>query len=168
MNVITNWLKGISLKDLVFALKIFLIFNIFFSIFSFLFSKEFREIPSKNVCDGLPNIPVTTMKGFCLGLVMNGFEFPRGILPLKNDEILVVDMGSWQPKKGSLWKVVKKNGIYKKFLLLRGLDRPHAIIKSPDGLIYIANADRLSILKIDFVLPFKISTTNSNPLLVVK
>ena len=122
---------------------------VFLSKFSLSWSKEFNEILSKNLCDGIPSVPVETMKGFCLGLVMNDFEFPRGILPLDNGEILVVDMGSWQPQKGSLWKVLKQDGFYKKVFLLGGLDRPHAILKSPDGLIYVASADRLSVLKIN-------------------
>ena len=112
-------------------------------------SKDSREMSTSGICDGLPLVPVKTMEGFCLGLVAKGFDFPRGVLPLESGEILVVDMGSWQHRKGSLWKVVKQDGEYKKIRLLHGLDRPHAIVKSPSGLIYVASADRVSILEMD-------------------
>ena len=109
--------------------------------------KDRPELLTSGMCDGLPRVPVTTMAGFCVGLVAQGFDFPRGVLPLPSGDVLVVDMGGWGPKKGSLWRVTKKAGVYTKSRLLRGLDRPHGIVKSPAGLIYVASIDRVSMLE---------------------
>ena len=109
--------------------------------------KDRPELLISGMCDGLPRLPVTTMAGFCVGLVAQGFDFPRGVLPLPSGDVLVVDMGGWGPKKGSLWRVTNKAGVYTKSRLLRGLDRPHGIVKSPAGLIYVASIDRVSMLE---------------------
>src|SRR5829696_5588135 len=61
-------------------------------------------------CDGLPKISVTTAPGVCVGLLASGFKFPRGILPLDNGDVMVVDMGGWTPKRGSLWLLRKAHG----------------------------------------------------------
>ena len=128
-------------------LLIFFFLLIFFS-HNKVFSEKNAEILSKEICDGLPAVPVDTMEGFCMGLVAQGFEFPRGVLPLSSKEILVVDMGrGWARKKGSLWRVVKEGDTYRKTRILRNLDQPHAIVKSPSGLIYLASIDRVSILE---------------------
>lgn len=90
-------------------------------------------------CDGLPRLPLTTPPGFCVGLVAHGFAFPRGIAPLKNGDLLVVDMGSWEKQAGSLWLLQKAPGGqgYSRKKLLAGLDRPHGIALGPDGLPYV-------------------------------
>ena len=129
-------------------LLISLILLFFFIQTNKVWSMEKSEILSNEMCDGLPAVPVDTMEGFCMGLVAQGFEFPRGVLPLSSKEILVVDMGrGWARKKGSLWRVVKEGDTYRKTRILRNLDQPHAIVKSPSGLIYLASIDRVSILE---------------------
>ena len=138
-----------KLKEINFNLLPAVVFLAMCLLLATAWSKDPPEMPTSGMCDGLPLVPVTTMEGFCLGLVAQGFEFPRGVLPLASGEILVVDMGGWGPRKGSLWRVVKRDGAYKKIRLLRGLDRPHAIVKSPVGLIYVASTDRVSILEMD-------------------
>ena len=63
-----------------------------------------REPPyaAAGSCDGLPKISVTTAPGVCVGLLASGFKFPRGILPLDNGDVMIVDMGGWLAKRGSL------------------------------------------------------------------
>ena len=109
-------------------------------------AKNQVAIPTSGTCDGLPRLPVATLNGFCLGLVAQGFSFTRGVLPIDGNQVLVIDMGGWGERKGSLWRVYKGPVRYKKVLLLSGLDRPHAIVKSPRGLIYIASVDKVSLL----------------------
>ncbi len=61
--------------------------------------KDRPELLTSGMCDGLPRLPVTTMAGFYVGLVAQGFDFPRGVLPLPSGDVLVVDMGGWGPKR---------------------------------------------------------------------
>lgn len=88
-------------------------------------------------CDGFPKLQVRSAPDICLGLVASGFTFPRGILPLKNGDVLVVDMGGWAPKKGSIWRLHLNKGQYERTQLANKLDRPHGITLGPDGNVYL-------------------------------
>ena len=112
-------------------------------------ARDRTKFATDGTCDGLPRMPVKTFEGFCLALFAEGFSFPRGILPQDNGDVLLVDMGSWGKKKGSLWRVSNNAGTVKKQRLLDGLDRPHAIVKSPEGLIYLASVDKISIVQLE-------------------
>jgi glucose/arabinose dehydrogenase len=112
------------------------------------FAKDRMPLPTHGLCDGLPRVPVNTSDGFCLGIVTEGFTFPRGLLPLDDGNILVVDMGGWGKAKGSLWRLHKTPSGYKKELLIKGLDRPHAIVKNRVGKIYLASVDKISLVRI--------------------
>jgi glucose/arabinose dehydrogenase len=94
---------------------------------------------TSGTCDGSPKIAVTTAPGICVGLLASGFKFPRGILPLGNGDVMVVDMGGWQPGRGSLWLLNKSAG-YKRERLLDKLDRPHGIALGPDRRVYLGVA----------------------------
>jgi glucose/arabinose dehydrogenase len=124
--------------------RLILLFTLFISFNAA--GKERPPLVTKGTCDGIPQLEVKTANGYCLGLVSEGFGFPRGLLPEENGDILVVDMGSWGKKKGSLWRIVKGKGKYSKVRLLTGLDRPHALVRDPRGRIYLGSADKISIV----------------------
>jgi glucose/arabinose dehydrogenase len=94
-------------------------------------------------CGGLSRLDVNTPPGFCVGIVASGFKFPRGIQPLPNGDLLVVDMGGWEPDRGSVWRLKQAGVAYEKTLLLTGLDRPSGIALGPDGLVYIGAVKRI-------------------------
>ena len=95
------------------------------------------------LCDGLPKIQVTTQPDFCVGIVADGFKFPRGILPLANGDLITVDMGAWMENRGSVWLLNKDHATYKKIPLLQKLDRPNSIALGPDGLVYVGTVKRI-------------------------
>ncbi len=70
----------------------------------------------------------------------SGLRFPRGLLVVGDDEVLLTDPGGWEPRRGRLWWV--KAGA-KPVELLKGLDRPHGITRSPDGAVVIAETNRI-------------------------
>ncbi len=98
---------------------------------------------TEGLCGGLPRIPVTTTPEVCVGLVASGFKFPRGILPLDGGDLLVVDMGGWTPRRGSLWLLKKAGSGYERRRLLDKLDRPHGLALGRDGRIYLGTVGRV-------------------------
>jgi glucose/arabinose dehydrogenase len=96
-------------------------------------------------CDGLPRIEVSTPRGLCVGVVADGFRFPRTVTPLADGSLVVVDMGGWVPRRGSLWRLSPDAAThtYVKRKVLEGLDRPHGAAVGPDGLLYIGELSRV-------------------------
>lgn len=108
-------------------------------------------------CGGFPKVNVKTAPGFCLGLIDNGENtiFPRTAIEIANKEILVVDMGGWDEYKGRIYSLKYANGKYTRSVLLDAttlknpakkpaLDKPHLILRGPDGLMYLGAAGTLS------------------------
>ncbi|MER3479299.1 MAG: hypothetical protein C4327_02105, partial [Meiothermus sp.] len=94
-------------------------------------------------CAGLPKLPVATPTGYCVGIVQRGLKMPRGILPMGNGDLLVVEMGGWTPGKGSLSRLRKQNGKYVLQRIFTGLDRPNGITLGPDQKVYVGEASRV-------------------------
>jgi glucose/arabinose dehydrogenase len=89
----------------------------------------------------LPGSP--TPPGVCVALVAAGFKFPRGILPLDNGDLLVVDMGGWAANRGVLWRLKRSAAGYERERVLDKLDRPHGLALGPDKRIYVGVAGRV-------------------------
>jgi hypothetical protein len=119
----------------------------------FISVSAFAKAPSTayqttGVCDGLPKIGVDTPVGFCVGLVADGFKFTRGIAPLANGDLVVVDMGGWAENKGSVWLLKKVTGAdksvkYERTRLLNNIDRPNGVAVGPDNKIYVGAINRI-------------------------
>jgi glucose/arabinose dehydrogenase len=94
-------------------------------------------------CDGLPRLDLRTPAGLCVGLAASGFTFPRGLLPLDDGDLLLVDMGGWKENNGSVWRLTRAGSGYAKRRLIDRLDRPHGIARGPDGKIYVGAIGRV-------------------------
>ena len=86
-------------------------------------------------CGGLPRINVTTPAGWCVGVVAHGLQFPRGIELLPNGDLIVAEMGAWQPNRGRL-SILRKAKNYERETLFDGLNLPHSVVIGPDQRIY--------------------------------
>lgn len=108
-------------------------------------------------CGGLPRVDVKTAPGFCLGQIDSGdgLSMPRTAVALASGDLLLADMGSWEPNVGKIFAYKKEtNGTYTRRLFLNArdvkdvkkkkiLDRPHQLTLSSDGWVYIGGATAL-------------------------
>ncbi|KAF0813211.1 hypothetical protein IGB42_02139 [Andreprevotia sp. IGB-42] len=98
-------------------------------------------------CAGLPRLNLKVAKGFCVGLAATGLGMPRGVLPLGDGSVLVIDMGGWARGKGRLLKLTHDGKQYASSVVLSNLNRPHGLQLGPGGQVYIGEDDR--IIRID-------------------
>lgn len=107
-------------------------------------------------CDGYPRAPIETMKGMCAGIVLapppgglppskRTVHLPRTLLPLPGGDWLVVDLGTWDPGRGSVWRLTPKpSGEPALRRILSKLDLPHTLAAGPDGKVYLSEMSRIS------------------------
>jgi glucose/arabinose dehydrogenase len=107
-------------------------------------------------CDGYPRAPIETASGLCAGLVLapppaglppskRTIRMPRTLLPLANGDLLVADLGTWDPGRGSVWRLAPKPSgqpVLKR--VLAKLDMPHTLAIGPDGKVYLGEMSRIS------------------------
>ena len=114
----------------------------------------FRPVAGQT-CGGYPKLAIGMAKGTCAGLVFGPppqglkpskrvLHLPRNLLPLPGGDMLVVDLGSWEAGRGSVWRLRATPGSMPELLrLLNGLDLPHAIAIGPDGGVYLGEMNRI-------------------------
>src|SRR5262245_17034084 len=73
-------------------------------------------------CDGLPRMELSTLPGFCVGLVSAELFFPRGLVVLATGDVLVAEMGGWRPNRGAVWLLHRDGASYTHTRLLDHLD----------------------------------------------
>jgi glucose/arabinose dehydrogenase len=107
-------------------------------------------------CGGYRRAVIGTIKGLCAGIVLapppaglppskRTIHMPRTLLPLPGGDLLVVDLGTWDPGRGSVWRLTPKSGGEPKLTrVLTELDLPHTIAYGPDGAIYLGEMSRIS------------------------
>jgi glucose/arabinose dehydrogenase len=95
-------------------------------------------------CDGLPRLDVATAPGFCLGLVTDRLKAPRGLAVLPSGDIVVADMGGWEPGRGRIWLLKREARAYAKTILFDRLDRPNSAALGPDGNVYVGMVGRIA------------------------
>ena len=106
-------------------------------------------------CDGYPRAPIGMAKGFCLGLVLapppegllasrRVLHLPRTLLALPDGDLLVADLGIWDPGRGSVWRLTPKRGgepLLRR--VLTNLDLPHTLAVGSDGKVYLGEMSRV-------------------------
>ena len=104
-------------------------------------------------CSAFKPLTAQTIAGWCASVAATrelGLRMPRTVLWVGRnggiDELLVVDMGSWDPQRGRLLQVLVNTqaGTATARELLTGLDRPHGLRKGPDGQVWLGEATKIS------------------------
>lgn len=101
---------------------------------------------TEGTCDGLPAITsLQVAPEFCLALAATELGRARGVLALSATQLLVTDMGGWDPKRGRLLLLTREPGQpFKTQVLLKGLDRPHGLRQDAQGRVLMAEATQIS------------------------
>jgi glucose/arabinose dehydrogenase len=105
---------------------------------------------TRGTCAGYPRIDLKVPAGWCLALVADasdGLVFPRRLLEVQPGRFWLVDMGSWEPRRGRLLQFELPSGPrvgpLKLTLLADKLDRPLGLALGADGRVYIGEAGRV-------------------------
>jgi glucose/arabinose dehydrogenase len=101
-------------------------------------------------CAGYPRIELKTPAGWCVGLVADaasGLAFPRRVLEVAPGRFWLVDMGSWEPRRGRLLEFALPTrgaaGSVAMKVIADKLDRPLGLAVGPDGRVYVGEAGRI-------------------------
>ncbi len=111
-------------------------------------------VEAGKTCDGWPRAPIGMAPGFCAGVVVapppgrglsiRTLRMPRTLVQLKDGDWIVVDLGGWDPGKGSVWRMKAAPGKAPVLTpLLRRLTMPHGLGIGPDGRVYIGEMSRI-------------------------
>jgi glucose/arabinose dehydrogenase len=106
-------------------------------------------------CDGYPRAPIVTAAGLCAGIVIapppaglpaskRAIHLPRTLLALPDGDLLVADLGIWDPGRGAVWRLSPRPGREPVLTrMLSGLDLPHTLAFGPDGKVYLGEMSRV-------------------------
>ena len=101
-------------------------------------------------CAGLARVDLVVPKGWCVALVADssdGLLFPRRVLEVAPGRFWLVDMGSWEPKRGRLLQfelpASKAARPVAMTVIADKLDRPLGLALGPDGKVYVGEAGRI-------------------------
>lgn len=105
------------------------------------------RLDSERLCDGYPQVPVSTPEGLCVGLMAakdNGLKMPRYATQGQDGIIYIADMGGWAYGRGTVWayyRATSSGGASQTALVdlfpNKRLTMPNGILTDPEGRIYV-------------------------------
>ncbi len=112
-------------------------------------SAGYRQSIDKS-CDGYRSLNIPSSPGVCVSLIAENIGFPRGVISLSDNQVLVADMGSWERGRGRLLLIdVSPTGDAPVIKVVASrLDRPHGLARGLDGRIWLGEATRISEVKL--------------------
>lgn len=98
-------------------------------------------------CGGFPRINIGTPEGWCASLIADrssGLKLPRRIIELSDNKFLITDLGGWIPNRGKLLELSIANDKSSIRTLITKLDRPHGLLKTEQGRVFLGEASEIS------------------------
>ena len=113
-----------------------------------------RGYTPQGQCGGYERLAITSPKGTCVALLADerdGLRAPRRVLEVAPGRLWIIDMGSWMPRQGRLLELTlpsppgapNATSRPKVQILADKLDRPLALVRGPDGMVYIGESDHI-------------------------
>ncbi|WP_293765989.1 PQQ-dependent sugar dehydrogenase [uncultured Aquitalea sp.] len=81
--------------------------------------------------------------GLCASVISSGLAMPRGLAVLDDGSLLVTEMVRWDAANGRLIQLKAGKDGWEKTLIATGFDRPHGVMRGPDGKIYVGEVGRI-------------------------
>jgi glucose/arabinose dehydrogenase len=110
---------------------------------------------TEGTCAGFARVDLVVPSGWCVALVADasdGLLFPRRVLEVAPGRFWLVDMGSWEPRRGRLLQfdlpTSRAAGPVAMTVIADKLDRPLGLALGPDGRVYVGEAGRIWRTKI--------------------
>jgi glucose/arabinose dehydrogenase len=105
--------------------------------------------PLAQSCGGLPQLPLGTPDGTCVGLLAQRahglpLKRPRSLVDIGQQQLLVLDSGGWEPQQGRLLLLDYRRQPVSARVLLDKLNLPHKILFGPKGALYFSEAQQIS------------------------
>jgi glucose/arabinose dehydrogenase len=110
------------------------------------FGSDYKEVGR---CGPYPRVAVKTPAWLCVGIVAGkaqGLIRPRMLIEIAPRRFVVTDMFGWgdEGKRGRVLRLdVAADGAANVAVLFKGLTTPHGLARGPDGLVYVAEPDRI-------------------------
>ena len=111
-----------------------------------IFGSEYTEVGR---CGTYARVAVRTPSWLCLGIVagrQQGIIRPRAIIETAPHSFIVTDMYGWgdDGRRGRVLRLdLAPDGTVRVSVIFAGLTLPHGLARGPDGLVYVAEADRI-------------------------
>lgn len=109
--------------------------------------KSGYRLDTTKLCDGLPQISVSTQDGMCVGLLagkQDGLKMPRYAVQSKEGVIYVSEMGGWAFGKGTVFAVYQAQDADRKTKTVvvnlfpnKKLTMPNGLLMDPEGRLYV-------------------------------
>ena len=105
------------------------------------------EYEASGTCGGFPKAPIATPPWLCAAIVAGpdqGLKFPRDVLEIGPGRVLISDMGGWRAGLGRILDVtIAPHSEPVVTTLFANLDQPNALVRGPDGLIYVGETAQI-------------------------
>lgn len=101
------------------------------------------HINTELLCDGYPRLNVSTLPGYCLGLLLskeNGMRMPRYAVQAKDGVIYISDMGGWDFGSGRILAAYRDGNQKLQLVSLfqkTKLTMPNGLLLDPEGRLYV-------------------------------
>lgn len=98
---------------------------------------------AQSACPPANGLAAKSAPGLCATVISSGLLMPRGLAVLEDGRLLVTEMRRWDAAHGRLIQLKQGESGWEKAVVAKDFDRPHGVLRGPDGKIYVGEAGRI-------------------------